>query len=193
MSNKIAKSLDREIANESWDDMVLVGFVARTHGIRGQVILNSETDFPEDRFREGATLYARLGEGKVEALQVASARFQNGRPVVSLQGIASIDEAERLAGAELRIPASEQGSLPEGTYYHHELIGCEVVTREGATVGRVTAVQGQGEATRLVVRGSRAEVLIPLAQEICAVDVAAKRIVVTPPDGLLEVNGEWRD
>jgi 16S rRNA processing protein RimM len=172
--------------------MVLVGFVARTHGIRGQVILNSETDFPEDRFREGATLYARLGEGKVEALQVESARFQNGRPVLGLQGIASIDEAERLAGAELRIPASEQGSLPEGTYYHHELIGCEVVTREGATVGRVTAVQGQGEATRLVVRGSRAEVLIPLAQEICAVDVAAKTIVVTPPDGLLEVNGEWR-
>ncbi len=173
--------------------MVLVGFVARTHGIRGQVILNSETDFPEDRFREGATLYARLGEGQVEALQVESARFQNGRPVLGLQGIASIDEAERLAGAELRIPASEQGSLPEGTYYHHELIGCEVVTREGATVGRVTAVQGQGEATRLVVRGSRAEVLIPLAQEICAVDVAAKTIVVTPPDGLLEVNGEWRD
>lgn len=175
-----------------WDDLVLVGFVARTHGIRGQVILNSETDFPEDRFRPGATLYARLGEGKIETLHVESARFQNGRPVLGLQGIASIDEAERLAGVELRIPASEQQSLPDGTYYHHELIGCGVVTREGQTVGSVTAVQGHGDATRLVVRGQRAEVLIPLAQEICTVDVAAKKIVVTPPDGLLEVNGEWR-
>jgi 16S rRNA processing protein RimM len=174
-----------------WDEMVLVGIVARPHGNRGQVILNSETDFPEERFREGATLYARLA-GRIEALHVESARFQNGRPILGLQGFGSIDEAERLAGAELRIPASEQGRLPEGTYYHHELIGCEVVTGEGARLGEVADVQGQGDATRLVVRGPRAEVLIPLAQEICAVDVTAKRIVVTPPEGLLEVNGEWR-
>ena len=53
-------------------------------------------------------------------------------------------------------------------------------------------MQGDGQATRLVVKSSRAEVLIPLAEEICRVDIAAKRIVVTPPEGLLEVNGEWR-
>jgi 16S rRNA processing protein RimM len=191
MSNEVGKSLNHHIVNSDWEEMVLVGFVARTHGNRGQVILNSETDFPEERFREGATLYTRLG-GSIEALRVESARFQNGRPILGLKGVASIDDAERFAGAELRIPASEQASLPEGTYYHHQLIGCEVVTREGERLGKVSEVQGQGDATRLVVRGLRAEVLIPLAQEICAVDVAAKRIVVTPPDGLLEVNGDWR-
>jgi ribosomal 30S subunit maturation factor RimM len=67
-----------------------------------------------------------------------------------------------------------------------------VVTRGGEALGRVSEVQGDGDATRLVVRGRRAEVLIPLAQEICEIDVAAKRIIVTPPQGLLEVNGEWR-
>jgi 16S rRNA processing protein RimM len=72
------------------------------------------------------------------------------------------------------------------------LIGCEVITREGLAVGRVSAVQGSGEATRLVVRGPRAEVLIPLAQEICQIDIAAQRIVINPPEGLLEVNGDWR-
>ena len=176
----------------AWDEMVLVGFIARTHGNKGQVILKSESDFAELRFREGATLFARVGTGPIETLEVTSVRFQQGRPIVGLAGFASISEAERLAGAELRIPASEQETLPEGTYYHHQLIGCEVVTRSGESLGRVSEVQGDGEATRLVVRGRRAEVLIPLAQEMCDIDVAAKKIVVTPPEGLLEVNGEWR-
>jgi 16S rRNA processing protein RimM len=172
--------------------MVLVGIVARTHGNRGEVILNSETDFPEERFRVGATLNARLGTGPTEQLQVISVRFQQGRPIIGLAGIGSISEAERLAGAVLKVPESEQRPLPEGTYYHHQLIGCEVSTKDGAVIGSVAAVEGQGAASRLVVRGRRAEVLIPLAAEICEIDVAAKRIVVTPPAGLLEVNGEWR-
>jgi 16S rRNA processing protein RimM len=175
-----------------WGEMILVGFVARTHGNKGQVILKSETDFPEVRFRVGATLYARKGEGPIETLEVTSVRFQQGRPILGIAGFSTIDEAERLTGAELRVPEAEQEALPEGTFYHHQLIGCEVVTPGGDVLGRVTAVQGDGHAARIVVKGRRAEVMIPLAQEICDVDVAAKRIVVTPPEGLLEVNGEWR-
>jgi 16S rRNA processing protein RimM len=176
-----------------WDEMVLVGMVARTHGNRGEVILNSATDFPELRFRVGARLCARLGAGPAEWLDITAVRFQQGRPILGLAGIGSIGEAERLSGAELRVPASEQAPLPEGQYYHHQLIGCVVETRGGETVGRVAAVDGVGEATRLVVRGRRGEVLVPLAHEICDVDVEARRIVVTPPEGLLDVNGEWRD
>jgi 16S rRNA processing protein RimM len=175
-----------------WDSMVLVGFVARTHGNRGEVILKSETDFPEQRFRVGGTLHARRADGPIERLEVTTVRFQQGRPIVGLSGIGSITEAERLAGCELRVPESDQGPLPEGTYYHHQLIGCEVETRSGDRIGRVVAVQGGGDATRLVVRGTRSEVLIPLVQEICAIDVEAQRIVISPPEGLLEVNGEWR-
>jgi 16S rRNA processing protein RimM len=176
-----------------WDDMILVGVVARTHGNRGEVILNSETDFPELRFRVGARLCGRRGSEPAEWLEVTAVRFQQGRPILGLAGISSISDAERLAGAELRVPASEQAPLPEGQYYHHELIGCVVETQDGSPVGRVTKVEGEGEATRLVVRGRRGEVLIPLAQEICDIRAAARRIVVTPPEGLLDVNGEWRD
>jgi 16S rRNA processing protein RimM len=175
-----------------WDDMVLVGFIARTHGNKGQVILKSESDFADQRFRVGARLFARIGQGPVESLEVTSVRFQQGRPIVGLAGFSSISEAERLAGAELRIPEHEQESLPEGVYYHHQLIGCDVVTQSGESLGRVTDVQGDGEATRIIVTGRRAEVMIPLARDICTIDVTAKKIVVTPPDGLLEVNGEWR-
>jgi 16S rRNA processing protein RimM len=111
---------------------------------------------------------------------------------VGLEGFATISDADRLAGAELRVPEAEQVALPAGTYYHHQLIGCEVVTAAGEALGRVADVQGGGDATRLVVRGRRGEVLIPFVQEFCDVDVAGKRIVVTPPEGLLEVNGDWR-
>lgn len=177
---------------ENWDDMVRVGVIARTHGNRGQVICNSETDFAEARFREGAKLYGRCPNGPVEVLTITSVRFQQGRPILGIAGFSSIDEAERLAGAELRVPESEQAALPAGVFYYHQLIGCEVVTADGDAIGTVTAVEGTGAASRLVVTGTRREVLIPLAEEICKVDVATKKIVVTPPEGLLEVNGEWR-
>jgi 16S rRNA processing protein RimM len=175
-----------------WEEMVLVGFVARTHGKKGEVILNSASDFAEQRFRRGARLFARVHGGPIEMLEVSAVRFQQGRPIVGLAGFSSISEAERLAGAELRVPESDQEPLPEGVYYHHQLVGCDVVTNTGERLGRVTAIEGDGEATRIIVRGPRAEVMIPLAQEICTIDVAAKTIVVTPPEGLLEVNGDWR-
>jgi 16S rRNA processing protein RimM len=177
---------------DDWDDMVLVGIIARTHGIRGQVIVNNETDFPESRFKTGATLYARRANGPVEALQITSVRFQQGRPILGLDGFSSIDDAERLAGAELKVPESEQEALPPGSFYHHQLIGCEVITADGDLVGKVTKVEGSGAMSRLVVTSTRREVLIPLTEEFCQVDVGAKKIVVTPPQGLLEINGDWR-
>ena len=63
-----------------WEEMALVGRIARPHGIRGQVIVNLETDFPEDRFRPGAQLFVRRN-GVVEAVTVTTVRFQQERPV----------------------------------------------------------------------------------------------------------------
>ena len=192
MSAEGARGAESAMTDAEWDDMVLVGIIARTHGNRGQVIVNNETDFPESRFKTGATLYARRPNGPVEALQITSVRFQQGRPILGLDGFSSIDEAERLAGAELKVPESEQEPLPPGSFYHHQLIGCEVVTANGDPVGKVTKVEGEGAASRLVVTSTRRELLIPLAEEFCQVDVGAKKIVVTPPEGLLEINGDWR-
>jgi 16S rRNA processing protein RimM len=181
-----------------WDDAILVGVVARTHGNRGEVIVNSNTDFPEERFHEGASLMARRNDGDtvrdVVTMEVATMRMHQGRPVILFKGIASMNDAERLAGLELRV-ADDSGDgerLEDGEYYHRDLIGCAVVTESGESIGEVTAVEGDRSATRLVVKSRRNEVLIPLADAICTVDVAAKRITVRPPEGLLELNGEWR-
>ena len=177
-----------------WDDAILIGVIARTHGNRGEVIVNPETDFPEERFHEGARLMMRAKDGNVGTLEVATMRMHQGRPVILFKGIGSMDDAELLAGTELRIAEDDSDAelLEEGEFFHRDLIGCAVITENGDPVGEVTAVEGDRGNTRLVVRSRRNEVLIPLADEICTVDVANKRITVRPPEGLLDLNGEWR-
>jgi 16S rRNA processing protein RimM len=171
-----------------WDEMAVVGLIARAHGIRGQVIVNAATDFPAERFRPGAELFVRRN-GLVAAVRVSSVRFQHDRPVIGLEGVQTMTQAEALAGLELRVPADQLMALPPGTYYHHDLAGCIVETREGRRVGVVREVDASFGGSRLVVDGSRGEILIPLASGICVVvDVAAKRIVVDAPEGLLELN-----
>jgi 16S rRNA processing protein RimM len=175
-------------AMADWDAMVLVGRVARPHGLRGQVLINPETDFVEDRFRAGATFWTRSARGD-EQLTVTSARVQNGRPVIGFEGFSSIEDVERLAGLDLRVPEEELQPLEPGTYYHHQLIGCAVETVAGERVGDVVRVDGGAAGSVLEVKGPRGEVLIPLAVEICVeIDVERKRIRIAPPEGLLDVN-----
>lgn len=169
-------------------ELLLIGRVARAHGIRGQVIVNPETDFPDERFAPGRVVYVTL-DGTTVAREMTAVRFHQGRPVVQFEGVASMNEAEALAGAELAMPVDALGELPPETYYRHDLVGCEVTTTDRVAVGKVTAVEGSLERSRLVVAGTDGEVLIPMVDAICVkVDIAAKSIVVDPPPGLLDVN-----
>jgi 16S rRNA processing protein RimM len=168
--------------------MAVVGRIARTHGLRGQVLVNPETDFAEERFRVGASVWTRSARGD-EQLTISSSRLQNGRPVIAFEGMASIEEAERLAGLELRVPEEALQPLEPGRYYEHQLVGCEVEDLSGARLGTVTKVEGGPGGSRFVVEGVRGEILIPFAASICvSVDVEAKKIQVNPPEGLLELN-----
>ena len=166
---------------------LLVGRVARAHGNRGQVIVNLETDFPEERFRVGQVLL--VGPGG-EPRAVREVRFHQGRPVIALEGIVSMNDAEALAGAELKVPPSAVSPLPVGMFYRHDLVGCAVRDVQGAFIGEVSAVEGDLERSRLVVAPQGGgEMLIPLVDSICIrVDPAARLIVIEPPDGLLELN-----
>jgi 16S rRNA processing protein RimM len=158
-----------------WNAMAVVGRIARAHGIRGQVIVNLETDFPDERFKPGATLFAAPG-GTITPLRLTSVRFQRGRPVIGLQGVETMNDAEQLAGLELRVPIDALAPLPAGTFYHHDLVGCRVVTESGQDVGIVERVEGTMGGSRLVVDDCR------------TIDVAGKRVVIDPPEGLLDLN-----
>jgi len=168
-------------------DLVLVGRIARTHGIRGHVIVNPETDFPGERFVAGRVLQLEMA-GRSEPVTIASVRFHHGRPIVGLAGVDTMDAAEALLGAELRMREAELPPLPPGTYYRHDLVGCEVTDTKGQAIGRVTSVDGPLDQSRLVIAGPRGEVMVPMVDGICVrVDPAAKVIVVDPPAGLLDL------
>jgi 16S rRNA processing protein RimM len=171
-----------------WNDMVLVGRIARPHGIRGHVFVTPETDFIDERFVPGATMWTRSERGD-EQLTIVAARVQNGRPVIAFEGFSSIDDVERLAGLELRVPEESLHALAAGAYYQHQLVGCAVETTAGQAVGLVRRVEGGAAGSLLAIDGARGEILIPFATDICReVDIAARRIRIEPPEGLLELN-----
>jgi 16S rRNA processing protein RimM len=175
-----------------WDEMATVGRIARAHGLRGQVIVNLDTDFPDERFQPGAELFIER-DRRVEPLTITTVRFQQGRPVIGLRGVEDMNAATALAGTELRVPREWLAALPAGTFYRHDLVGCEVETSDGQRLGIVSAVEGDSGGSRLVVDTPRGELLVPLATEICpTIDPAAKRIVIAPPEGLLELNQDRR-
>lgn len=168
--------------------MVLVGRIARPHGLKGHVVINPETDFVDKRFVPGAVLWTRSADGE-QPLTVQTVRIQGRRPVVGFEGVGQIADAQRLAGRELRVPEDELQPLEPGTYYEHQLAGCEVVTVAGQRVGRVARVEGGAGGSRLVIDSERGEIQVPLASDICReIDIAAKRVVIAPPEGLLELN-----
>jgi|YelNatPaOPRAMG01_1025707.scaffolds.fasta_scaffold03491_9 16S rRNA processing protein RimM len=144
----------------------------RLKGLRVAVL------FAEDRWPEGMPV-------EVEAVWE-----HRGLAIFKFRGVDSIEEAERLRGAEVRTPLEERPDPVEGEYYLSDLIGCEVVERSsGERLGTVEGIREYGAAPLLEVTGPDGEILIPLARSICVtIDVAAKRMEVDLPDGLKELN-----
>ena len=173
----------------AWDDLILVGRIARTHGLRGEVAVDVLSDFADDRFQVGKAFWTRGPQGTTARLAIASVRDHQERVLVRFEGVDAIEAAEALGKAELRVPADTLTALPEGTYHHHDMVGCEVVAEDGTAIGVVTGVDGHRVASHLVVQGRRGEVLVPLAESICVgFDLEARRITVALPEGLLDLN-----
>jgi 16S rRNA processing protein RimM len=170
---------------------VAVGQIARAHGIRGEVIVVVRTDEPGLRFAPGAMLAADPPDRG--PLTVAEARWHSGRLIVAFEGISDRTAAEGLRGTWLMLDSAQIPS-PEDPdeFYDHELIGLGVVTATGEPVGIVTDVLHHGQDLLVVRRGDGRdardadEVLVPFVGAIVPdVDVAAGRVVIDPPPGLL--------
>src|SRR5437762_448974 len=98
-----------------WNDMVVVGRIARPQGHRGQVIVDPATDFPEERYKAGARVYVQR-DGAVEPLVITAARMHQGRPVIAIEGVDTMNAAEELAGTELRVTIDALQPLPPGSF-----------------------------------------------------------------------------
>lgn len=164
---------------------VTVALLGKTRGNRGELTALALSSKPE-RYEKLRDVYLFGGEAAGEKHEVESSWFHDGTLILKFRGIDSISDAERLSGAEVRVPASEREPLDEGEFFESDLIGCDVVERaSGQSLGRVSAWQDAGGSGLLVV----GDLLIPFARAICVeIDPAARRIAVELPEGLKELN-----
>jgi 16S rRNA processing protein RimM len=174
-----------------------VARILRPHGRRGEVAAEILTDFPDRLTRLKSAL---LWNGRTEPPRSVIVRScwlshsRGGQAIFHFEGSDSISDAEKLVGLEVQIPLSERISLPAGTFYVSDLVGCEVYERDGdKLIGRVRDLQFPGEELKgtplLEVDSPSGELLIPLAQEICvSIDTGARRIEVVLPEGLHDLN-----
>ena len=177
-------------------DRATVARILRPHGRRGEVAAEILTDFPErlTRLKSVELWNEKTAAAKRVAIRKCwLSHSRGGQAIFLFENADSISDAEKLVGLEVQIPLAERASLPDASYYVTDLIGCEVVEKNGTRVGLVRDVQFTGEGAArnpiLVVDSARGELLIPLAQEICeSVDVKARRIEVVLPEGLRDLN-----
>ena len=165
------------------NDWIAVAVLGRTRGLRGELTAIALTDKPE-RLESLKEVWL-FGDGARR--EVESVWFHDGRPIFKFRGIDSIELAEPLVGAEVRVPFSQRVALEGGEFYHSDLVGCEIVEQAGgASLGRVIAVQAYGGSALLEAEGG---LLIPFARAICLeIDTAHRRIVVDLPEGLKGLN-----
>jgi 16S rRNA processing protein RimM len=164
-------------------DLVLVGRVVKPQGRHGEVAIAPLSDRP-DRFPTLRRAFVPAPDGGAREIRILACRAHKGRFVLRVEGVSTIDEAETLRGAELRIAEEELPVLPAGSFYHHELVGLRAVDERGAEVGAVAEVVETGAETRvLVLRGPDGETLLPFAEGfVKAVDKAGGTIVVLRPE-----------
>lgn len=180
-------------AGRSVPEHLVVGHVAKAHGTKGELFVMPLTDAPEEVFVPGAVLLlgnaeGRLDDDSAEVVVEESRSFKRGE-LLKLAGVDDRNAAEPLAGRYLLAPASALTPPEEGELYYHQLLGLEVVTTGGTVVGRVREVYETEPADLLEVKTADGKLhLIPFAARIVQhVDMAAGRLVIDPPPGLLEL------
>lgn len=176
------------------DAYFTVGIVANTHALRGEVKVLSRTDFADVRFKSGSKLFLRSsGQSPIRELVVKSARAHKNLWILGFEGIGSIADVENWKGMELCVHESQLQTLPEGSYYVHELVGLKVVTDDGREVGELVEVLAPGANDVYVVRGhlQQRDVLVPAIPDcILNVDLSARVMRVHLLPGLLEDDAE---
>ncbi|ALE76482.1 16S rRNA processing protein RimM [Pseudonocardia sp. EC080625-04] len=168
----------------------MVGVVVRVHGLRGEVVVESRTDSPEERFAPGAVLHGsrRRGSGP-GPLTVATSRAHSGRWLVLFEGVGDRDGAEELRGVQLLLPTTELAEPDDPEEFHvHRLTGLRAELTDGTPAGTITdVVHGPGGSLLVVTRPAGHEAMVPFVGEIVPeVDLEGGRVVLDPPEGLLD-------
>jgi 16S rRNA processing protein RimM len=168
---------------------LVVGRVAKAHGVTGEVVVDVRTDDPDTRFAPGTTLRGRTKGGTERRFVVETARQHSGRMLVRLDGVADRDGADALRGTLFLVDSEDLPPIEDpDEFYDHQLEGLRVRTTEGTEVGTVAEVLHTAAGELLSVRADDGEVLIPFVSAIVtSVSLADQVIEIDPPEGLLEL------
>lgn len=169
------------------EKLVTVGRIVNSHGIRGELKVVPETDFPE-RFDKGNALIIVDSQNKQTPVTVQTSRLHKNMFILQFDQFSNINDVEKYKGSLLKIEAKEQQPLEEGEYYYHEIIGCKVVTEEGQELGLVSEVLTPGANDVWVVSLPKGkQLLLPVIDDvILEVDIANKTIRIHLMEGLME-------
>lgn len=170
------------------DDLIFVARIVKTRGLRGEVVADLLTDFP-DRFENLKSLIGLSPDESRRSLQIEEQWFHGNRLVLKFAGFDTIDEAKELVNYDLAVPAQDRIELPRDSFYEWELIGCRVETVGGELVGEIAGVMRTGGVEILkVVDHTGRDRLVPMASDIVVeIDKEKKLVRVDPPEGLLEL------
>lgn len=175
-------------SEENRDDLIIVARAVRTRGLKGELVADVLTDFPE-RFEHVSKLTGVGSSGERKQLELESYWFQNDRMVLKFAGYDTIESANALVGYEFGLPEAERVQLSQDQFYDWELEGCSVENKPGSIIGKVREVMRTGGVELLVVEDEAGrETLIPMAQSIVVeIDISRKKILIDPPEGLLDL------
>ncbi|HCF29553.1 MAG TPA: ribosome maturation factor RimM [Cyanobacteria bacterium UBA11049] len=195
---------DTEKEESEWLE---IGKIVAPQGLDGEVRVYPNSDFPERFLQSGRRWLLRPGEKEPQAIELLGGRYVEGKGiyVIEVAGVEDRNSAEALRGCLLMVPESDRPILAEDEYHVLDLIGLEVFLQEsGESVGSVVDVIAAGNdllqvklhplsvdgKEQLTKDKGQKTVLIPFVKAIApVVDLSAKRIEITPPPGLLEING----
>jgi 16S rRNA processing protein RimM len=169
------------------DDLVVIGRITKPHGIGGEVRVSAFTESPRV-FTQYERIYLRLPDGEPRLMKIRTARLHKNAVLVQLENVVDRNQAEEFVGADLLIRREWLPEPDEDEYYWIDLIGLQVLTDTGETLGNVDNLIAGSEDDLLVVKDGKREILLPFRDEIIReVDLDRGRIVVDPPEGLLEL------
>ena len=169
------------------DDLVILGKVSGTHGIRGELKISCYSG-EYDTLMSLRTLLIRGEHGDLLEAEMDSARLHGGRAVVRLKKFDSINAVSHLVGRELVIHRSQLPETEDGEYYWHDLIGLRVLVNDGSELGIIADIFATGSNDVYVVRSGDREYLIPALEEVVReVDLTAGTMKVSPLEGLLDL------
>ena len=162
---------------------LVVGRIGRAHGVLGEATIDVQTDDPDLRFKVGSKLTLDSGQ----ELTIKSSRWHNQILLLGFEGVNDRNQIEALRD-QLISSQVDLSALAPGEYHYQQLIGCQVYLQNNDLVGQVSEVVKLPGQDLLSVDKNGSQVLIPMVKQIIiSIDVLEKKIVVNPPEGLLDV------